>query len=242
MARADLLSSALNGSTFAATLNFGAQTDTIEISNYAGGAGSSEPPILSAASGVAAGSTGGVGAVTTDQGDGAIAWVVTQSATQPSVQQIKNGQDHTGADASSSGSISVNFSGTKNTSPAASGLTSDTTYFFHFVHTNSAAQDSNVVSSAAFVTPGIGVGTGGAVAQILHRINKANQRCAPEAIQFGCTVAGASVSEPSGRNMYSETFHDLVYVWDFGDPGAVSDKVVNLPAAWNDFNKGHGKF
>lgn len=94
--------------------------------------------------------------------------------------------------------------------------------------------------SLAAQMPALGSqGSGQVRAQILHRMGLP---VAPEAIQFGCSVTGASISEPSVRNTYSETFHDLIYIWDFGDPGAASDKVVNLPAAWNDLNKGYGKF
>ena len=63
----------------------------------------------------------------------------------------------------------------------------------------------------------------------------------PDAVFFRAEVTDAGVPEADPRQAYDPSFHDLLYVWDFGDPGAVSDKVVNLPAVHNDLNRAYGK-
>ena len=65
---------------------------------------------------------------------------------------------------------------------------------------------------------------------------------APEAIFFRANVRNIpGLSEADTRQAYDPSFHRLIYVWDFGDPGAASDKVVNLPRVHNDLNRGYGK-
>lgn len=232
---AKFLSTALSGSVFSASANFAGLTRSLTIDPWGGATGDTTPPVLSNPTGTQAGSTGGVGGVTTDEGNGTLYWVVTPStAATPSAAAIKAG---TGA--VSSGSQAVFSAGQKATSPAASGLTAQTSYRFHFVQTDAAGNDSNVVTSTVFTTDAMGSGTGTVTALIKARYPFS---VAPEGIQFEAAVSGATVSAPSGRNARDEQFHKLIYIWDFGDPGAVSDKVVNLPAVWNDLNQGRGKF
>ena len=111
-------------------------------------------PILSLASGTATGTTTADGDVTTDEANGTLYWVVTQSATTPSVAQVQAGQDHTGAAADASGSQAVSATGNQDVS--ATGLTAATTYYFHFQHQDAAANDSTVLSSASFATDAAG--------------------------------------------------------------------------------------
>jgi len=82
--------------------------------------------------------------VVTDIGNGTLWWVVTLSSTQPTAAQIKAGQDHTGAAATSSGNQAVSSSGTQNAT--ASGLTAGTTYTAFFYQESSLAVASNIVS------------------------------------------------------------------------------------------------
>jgi hypothetical protein len=51
---------------------------------------------------------------------------------------------------------------------------------------------------------------------------------APETVFFRARITAPGLSEAADRGRYDESFHKPLYVWDFGDPGAVSDKVVNL--------------
>lgn len=92
--------------------------------------------------------------VSTDKQDGTWYWVVTESATQPSIAQIKAGQDHLGASAVAAGSPSVSVAGVQ--ADNANGLTPETTYYAHSVQATTA--DSNRLSSASFDTLAAGLG------------------------------------------------------------------------------------
>lgn len=139
------------------------QNDNVEIDVFGYGtggdpapksAGSDETaPILTSPSGTQAGATTADLAVTTDEGNGTLYWVVTESDTSPSVAQVQAGQDHTGAAAADSGSQSVSTTGTQNA--GATGLTAETTYYAHFQHTDAASNDSAVVTSASFTTAAV---------------------------------------------------------------------------------------
>jgi hypothetical protein len=110
--------------------------------------GDTTPPTLSSPTG-----TGGLGvcsgSVSTNEGNGTLFAVATASATQPSIAQIKAGQDHTGAAALRAVSQSVTATGTQTIASGA--ITGGAgTRFWHFVHTDAASNDSARVSSAGF--------------------------------------------------------------------------------------------
>lgn len=110
-------------------------------------------PVLTTPTGTATGpNTATIGA-TTDEANGTLYGVVTTSATQPSVAQIKAGQDHTGAAAVWGGSAAVTAIGARTLS--ATGLAASTGYYGHLVHTDAATNNSNRVSSALFTTPAL---------------------------------------------------------------------------------------
>lgn len=109
-----------------------------------------QEPVLTSATGLATGDKTATGAVTTDEGNGTLYAVVTESATSPSAAQVQGGKDHTGADAAWSGSQSVSSPGSK--SFYATALSAETTYYFHFQHTDAANNASSVVSTASFTT------------------------------------------------------------------------------------------
>jgi len=90
-------------------------------------------------------STSGTVTVTSDTGTGTFYWVLTTSATPPSIAQVKAGQDHLGA-AADSGSKTVTAAGSQNDS--ATGLASSTTYYPYFVHTNTGV-DSDVLAGSS---------------------------------------------------------------------------------------------
>ena len=101
-------------------------------------------PAISAPTDDASSDTTAIGGLTTDQAHGTLYGVITQSATTPSIAQIKAGQDHLGAaaDAAASGTVSDLAP-----SLAFTGLTASTAYFAHFIHTN-----GNNVDAAAAVS------------------------------------------------------------------------------------------
>lgn len=117
-------------------------------------AGDTTEPTLSSAQGAASTDTTAIGSVSTNEGNGTLYWVVTESGTAPSVAQIQAGQDNAGAAATADGSQAVSASGSQFVQ--ASGLTAETAYYFHFQHQDAAANDSTVVSSAEFTTPAAG--------------------------------------------------------------------------------------
>jgi PKD repeat protein len=94
-------------------------------------------------------------------------------------------------------------------------------------------------SFASTPDPDPGPGTGTVTATIGHR---SALEIAPEYIHLSIGVTGATVSEPANLASYDPTHDGLWYHTDWGDPGAVSDKVVNLPSAHNDLNVSYGKY
>lgn len=106
-------------------------------------------PVLSAASVPSYTGTTADLSVSTTKGNGTLYWIICTSATPPSVASIKLGHDSFGVAAPSSGNQSVTVRGTQ-TKSAASGLTGGNTYFAYFMHEDSGAHDSNVISSASF--------------------------------------------------------------------------------------------
>lgn len=125
---------------------WGAHVALLLFNAASGGSG----PSLSGPSGASAGQTSASGSVSTDTGNGTLYAIVSTSSTQPSVAQIQAGLDHAGSAADWSGSAAVNATGVQNV--VATGLTAETQYYFHFQQVNSSAEDSLVVSSAAFST------------------------------------------------------------------------------------------
>lgn len=112
------------------------------------------PPTLSSPTGAATGSTTATVGATTDEANGTLYAVVTTSATQPSVAQIKAGQNDGGTAAAYASSQAISSTGAKTFS--ATGLTASTAYYAHFVHADSAGNNSNRVSSSSFTTSAAG--------------------------------------------------------------------------------------
>ena len=107
-------------------------------------------PTLSSPTDAADGATTSTWSVTTDEGNGTLYWVITQSATGPGAAQVKAGQDHLGAAAGDSGSQAVSATGAQNGS--GSGLTASTGYYTHFMHEDSSTNQSTVSTASGFTT------------------------------------------------------------------------------------------
>lgn len=109
--------------------------------------GDSTPPTLTSPSG-----TGGQmvcsGSVSTNEGNGTLYAVATASATAPSANQVKLGQNHLGAAALRVVSQAVSATGVQNI--ASGPLLSEGTRYWHFMHEDAANNQSAVVSSASF--------------------------------------------------------------------------------------------
>jgi hypothetical protein len=123
-----------------------------QVAAFAVGAGGADvtAPVLSSPTDTSAGATTATLAVTTDEGNGTLYWVVTTSSTPPSAAQVKAGQDHASAAAPDSGSQAVSGTGVQNAS--ANGLTPSTAYFAHFMHEDAATNQSSVASGDGFTT------------------------------------------------------------------------------------------
>lgn len=66
---------------------------------------------------------------------------------------------------------------------------------------------------------------------------------APELIEFEPDYALFTAIDPGGPTgglTYNPRLHDLIYIWDYGDPGAASTVPVNVLASWKDLNVGYG--
>jgi hypothetical protein len=195
----------------------------LRINMTPAGTGDTTPPSISIIFAQKVGSTGWTLAITTDEGDGALYYLVTQGtatkaqvlagATQPVTQsgeQIISG----------------------------SGLSPSSTYRVYVLHQDAAGNDSPVLVSNPFTTDELGSGSGSVAIQIMGR---SDLEVAPEAVWFRADVTDSSVTATNAIGSYDESFHKLTYIWDFGDPGAASDKLTNVPLAHNDLNKAYGK-
>jgi len=105
----------------------------------------STAPSLTSPTGTKTGATTATGTVTTNEADGTLYAVVTTSATPPSSADLKSG---TGAAYSTNQAVTT--TGVQNV--AATSLTAATTYYWHFLHTDAAANDSSIASSTSFTT------------------------------------------------------------------------------------------
>ena len=107
-------------------------------------------PVLSAAFDEEQGSIAGSATVNTDEGNGTLFWVVSESPITPAVTEIKAGQDHLGSIAIRSGSQTVITPGVQMLD--FDGLEVSTTYYAHFVQTDISGNNSNALSGDGFTT------------------------------------------------------------------------------------------
>lgn len=91
----------------------------------------------------ASGATGAAISVDTNEGNGTLYWFVSTSATPPSAADLKAG---TGATAA--GNQAVSGTGTQNATPT--GLTETTLYWAHFLHRDTAGNDSAIATGNGF--------------------------------------------------------------------------------------------
>lgn len=103
-----------------------------------------------AVSAASTGETTGNGYINPRWNTGKVWWVVTQSATTPSIAQIQAGQDHTGSAADDDGSESATFPW--DLTIGATGLTLGNTYYFHFQYEAAGTEDSAPITSNSFTT------------------------------------------------------------------------------------------
>ena len=123
-------------------------------------------PVLSAPVDTSAGTSTGSGTVTTNEGNGRLYWVVTQSASPPSKAQIKSGTDGSGNPAASRGSQVVSAGGVLTVAGGFTSLSSGTLYYAHYMQEDASLNQSNISSGDGFTTDS-GPSTGSPVGLLL---------------------------------------------------------------------------
>lgn len=113
-------------------------------------AGDTTAPTLSSPTDTANGSNGAIISVSTNEGNGALSFVLTTSSTPPTATQVEAGQDHAGSPAAAFGSQSVTSTGVKTFTPI--GLSPGTAYYTYFVHRDAAGNPSTVSAADGFAT------------------------------------------------------------------------------------------
>lgn len=108
-----------------------------------GSASDTTPPTLSAASATKNGSTGATFSVTTNEANGALHYYFSTNATETVATVKSNGQFQ-----------AVTQTGVQTGSKT--GLTAETLYYGHLVHTDAAGNDSAVIHTASFTTDAAG--------------------------------------------------------------------------------------
>ena len=106
----------------------------------------------------------------TDEGNGTAYWVCTTQVDIPSSAQVISGQDHTGAPAEASGSVTTTTSGTQTSLPV-DGLASGQSYTFHLLQQDASGNISNTLSDTT--TQPDGGGGGDIIPPVLRYLNVA---------------------------------------------------------------------
>ncbi len=145
--------------------------------------GDTTAPVLSSPTGTATGTTTATVGATTDEGNGTLYAFVSTSATPPSATDLKAGTGAVWAD-----SVSVSSAGAKTLN--ATGLTASTGYYAHLIHTDAAANDSNIVTSAQFTTDASATPPGAPATPTFDNITKTGYRATWSAPGSGGTVTG----------------------------------------------------
>ena len=108
-----------------------------------------EADALSSPTGTTTGATTAFGTVQTNYSGGHIYTTVAENGTTPTRAQVKAGQDATGAPGAFTDSSDIILSAPTNRSFNATGLSPDTTYYFHFMQEGASVV---AVTSPAFTT------------------------------------------------------------------------------------------
>ena len=86
---------------------------------------------------------------------------------------------------------------------------------------------------------------GGAVpsGNITIRTHRSHMQVAPDSVRFWVDLSGSDfdTAGPGAGEVYDARLHDLIYLWDFNDPGTWS-APKNVPPAWKDRNTAKGPF
>jgi hypothetical protein len=174
----------------------------------------------------ARGVAGWVGSIDTGVAAGRLHYLVSENKRETSSRILAHGQ-----------SVAVGATGRQTVTGPNARLTPGKRYRVHYLHRLGPGQ-SSPETSPPFIAAAFGPGRGEVEVSILKR---SQLRTAPEAVFFRASISVQGITEAASRRDYDESFHKVLYVWDFDDPGAASDKVRNVAAAHNDLNLAYGK-
>lgn len=191
-------------------------------------------PLLSGVMGSLTGDTATLNWLT-DEGNGTAFWVLSTSATVPTVANILSGQDHTGETAFASGIQTVTTAGLQSPQSIA-GLANGVTYFFHLVQQDASGNTSSIYSTSGVVVSGASVSISVRERSILG--------VAPEGFLFDVALTGFDTPLPAvpmttGTGDYNRRYHELYYSWDFGE-GYQYTAPNNIQSADRDSRFGNG--
>lgn len=165
------------------TLSVSVTNAYIVIAIQPPGGGDTTAPVLTSPTGTETSDTTATIGATTDEGNGTIYGYVSTSATPPSGTDLKAG---TGAVWAGSAAVSGTGAQTLN----ATGLTASTGYYGHLIHTDAAANDSNIVTSVQFTTDAAASPPGTPSTPAFDNITKTGYRVTWSAPGSGGTVSG----------------------------------------------------
>lgn len=139
----------------------------------------------------------------TNEANGDAYWVLTTSATVPSVANIIAGNDHTGSAATDSGTAAVSATGAQPQISSTS-LTNGNTYYYHLVHRDDHRNDSSV--STTSVTPA----AAGITIVGWTQATGANPSTGPALDLTSLDAAGSATGTGDGGTLAE---NDVVFIW-----------------------------
>jgi hypothetical protein len=172
------------------------------------------------------GISGWIGRIDTDAAGGQLHYLVSENRSEPPSRILARGQR-----------VAAGAAGRQTIAQADAQLTPGKRYRLHYMHRLGLGQDL-AEASPPFIAAALERGRGDVEVSTLKR---SRHQVAPEAVFFRADISVEGIAQAPDRRSYDESFHKVLYIWDFDDPGAVSDKVRNVAAAHNDLNLAYGK-
>jgi hypothetical protein len=190
-------------------------------------------PTLSAGATSVVSTTAWTGVITTDEGNGVLYTLVTQSASATAAA-VKSGG--TSLPVFSTGQKSLSFPG----------LTADTSgYYAHIMHEDAAGNQSAVTTIGPFATPSEGAGTGTVSIAVLREGDArgpSGERLGPYPAWLEVQASDGGLTEPTDPMDYDYTQRGLAYVIDRGyGSNQPYDFLTHIPDHLNNRTKTNTK-
>ena len=96
------------------------------------------------------------------------------------------------------------------------------------------------ITAGPYSVPAWGGGGGGGTIAV-NAIHRSQRQMAPDSVRFEVDLSASNFDTPGpvGDEVYDARLHDLIYLWDLGDPGFWT-APVNVPPAWKNRNVAKG--